>query len=422
MDDTAENSLRYLPYMGIGLVLVPDLFIWNANTTGQSGIYYPLFLGLVLLAYAVQVKALHRLPSEILITQFGPFAANLITLLARLPLLLFLPVSILVAAGFVFNEVFVRWFPNFGFAGLLLLVVTLAQIFARNHLMNLQSKTVICTGLLWLVLMIAGVTQPGSERAARDFTGTFLALDGAGFILTFVGIDMILSHPLLPADSLDGIKNRMLVVLVITGLMVGIWSGIGLFWMGAAQMTDSHIPHIITARGILGNWGRHIMGAMVILGATAGMNVLFAGLRQVTHTLRRTGYLSLSGRSHGRLDRYAIILVALTVEGLMMVGVAGTDIIDVWVHASLFLWLVYWIAAQSACLLEKRRISGAGSGVLHLVSLLILIIIFLAAIMGYPEKESLFVHVALGAASVAALVTMLRVAQKAALAKRRNEE
>ena len=129
-----ENYIKYLPYMGIGLMMVPDLFIWNANITGKSGINYLLFLGLALFIYIIQIKTIQRLPADMLLTQFGPFVANFITLLARLPLLFFLPVSILVAAGFVFNEVFVHWFPNFGFAGLLLLLVILLQVFVKFHL------------------------------------------------------------------------------------------------------------------------------------------------------------------------------------------------------------------------------------------------------------------------------------------------
>lgn len=416
-DDISENNLKYLPFIGAGLILVPDLFVWNANITGQSGIYYPLFLGLVLVAYFVQIKAIHRLPSEMLLTHFGPFVTNFITVLARLPLLFFLPVSILVAAGFVFNEVFVHWFPNFGFAGLLLFLVAIFQIFAKAHLLNLQAKTVICAGLLWLILMIFGVTQPGSEKAAKDFSGIFSILGGAGFILTFVGIDMMLSHPLLSTTALNRIRTRALMVLITSGLIIGFWSAISLFWMGAEQMTDSYIPHIITARRILGNWGRYIMGTMVILGVIAGMNVLFAGLYQVTNTLKRTGYLSLLENSHQRLNTYLIIFVAIIVGGLMMVGIAGTDIIDVWVHACLFLWLLYWVAVQAACVLENWKNQEVVNNILHLVSVFLLIAMLLAVIIGYPEKKSLFGFISIAAVSVAVLVFLLGFMQKTVLMK-----
>ena len=416
-DDTSENNLKYLPFLGAGLILVPDLFIWNANITGQSGIYYSLFLGLVLVAYFVQIKAIHRLPSEMLLTHFGPFVANFITVLARLPLLFFLPVSILVAAGFVFNEVFAYWFPNFGFAGLLLFLVTIFQFFTEAHLLNLQAKTVICTGLLWLILMTFGVIQPGSEKASKDFSGTFSILGGAGFILTFVGIDMMLSHPLLSTTALNKIRSRALMVLITSGLIIGLWSALSLFWMGAEQMTDSYIPHIITARRILGNWGRYIMGVMVILGVIAGMNVLFAGLYQVTDTLKRTGYLSLSEKSHQRLNTYLIILVALIMEGLMMMGVAGTDIIDSWVHACLFLWLLYWIAVQAACVLENWKNPEVVNNILHLVSVVLLIAMFLGVIMGYPEKKPLIEFISIAAVSVAVLVFLLGFMQKTILMK-----
>ena len=416
-DDTSENNLKYLPFIGAGLILVPDLFIWNANITGQSGIYYSLFLGLVLVAYFIQIKAIHRLPSELLLTHFGPFVANFITVLARLPLLFFLPVSILVAAGFVFNEVFAYWFPNFGFAGLLLFLVTIFQFFTTAHLLNLQAKTVICTGLLWLTLMTFGVIQPGSEKAAKDFSGAFSILGGAGFVLTFVGIDMVLSHPLLSTTALNKIRACTLIVLITSGLIIGLWSALSLFWMGAEQMTDSYIPHIITARRILGNWGRYIMGAMVILGVIAGMNVLFTGLYQVTDTLKRTGYLSLSKKSHQRLNTYLIILVALIMEGLMMIGVAGTDIIDSWIHACLFLWLLYWIAVQTACVLENWKNPDAVNNILHLVSVVLLIAMFLGVIMGYPEKKPLIEFIAIAAVSVAVLVFLLGFMRKIILMK-----
>ena len=100
-----------------------------------------------------------------------------------------------------------------------------------------------------------------------------------------------------------------------------------------------------------------------------------------------------------------------------MIGVAGTDIIDSWVHACLFLWLLYWIAVQTACVLENWKNPDAVNNILHLVSVVLLIAMFLGVIMGYPEKKPLIEFIAIAAVSVAVLVFILGFMRKIILMK-----
>jgi len=123
--------MPYLHFLALtmGLLVSPDALILLGNQTGRVGL---AFLGMILFAGLIALGTAYS--TTMLWTQFpgpgwesrglqmvlGTLPAIVLPLCARLVLLVCASTGILAIAGYVFNEVFVYWFPNLGFSFCLL--------------------------------------------------------------------------------------------------------------------------------------------------------------------------------------------------------------------------------------------------------------------------------------------------------------
>src|SRR5210317_168693 len=112
----------------IGVMLSPETLVLLGNSAGYNGTLF--FLSVAIAAAvscmcAYSIIYLGRQTEEgnelfLLAKVLGRFPAAALVISARLSVTLLVATSVLVTAGFAFNEIFVYWFPNFGFAFLLL--------------------------------------------------------------------------------------------------------------------------------------------------------------------------------------------------------------------------------------------------------------------------------------------------------------
>ena len=87
-----------------GLLVAGGLHVLTAHTYGRLGLH----------------PAVREGESQILRATFGPLVATVLPLCARVIYTVSAATGILAIAGYVFNEVFVYWFPNLGFSFCLL--------------------------------------------------------------------------------------------------------------------------------------------------------------------------------------------------------------------------------------------------------------------------------------------------------------
>jgi hypothetical protein len=108
-----------------------------------------------------------------------------ILICGKLPFAVCASAGLVVSAGFVFNEVFVYWFPNFAFASILLASITLLNIFGKKPALVTQVITLAAASIGLLILTGAGLFNLSGARSTFEMSVNFdyRYLAAAGLVL-----------------------------------------------------------------------------------------------------------------------------------------------------------------------------------------------------------------------------------------------
>ena len=125
----------------LGMLLAPDNLILLGNIVGSMGAGSISLIFLAMLAFIVHSHCYKDLAGsrqgaaaefEWIIQTLNPAAAIIFSVAPRVLAAVFLATATLVASGFAFNEVFVRRFPNFAFAFLILAAIMGINVYRRE--------------------------------------------------------------------------------------------------------------------------------------------------------------------------------------------------------------------------------------------------------------------------------------------------
>lgn len=333
--------------LGLGVLVSPDTFAVLGNFVGSAGgtglWTLPVIMGIFLV---------------IAFDNRGWQPGSVFSLVIKAAAAVLLSTGVLASSGFVFNEVFVYWFPNFGFAFLLLALVLGIQLAGPEKALEAQ---VFLTGTALaavFILIAAGLGIDQTDRievsaGAAYFSGTgnlSLAL------LLWVGFDLARSGP----HEEDAGRRSALAAVTTAGVLFFLWAMVSIFHVPLEKMADSGIPHMKVAKAVLGETGRMIMGVAVISGTLSAVNALFAGcgyeLRQLAGGRLYSGWLAK--------PLIAPLGLALAVGLMMAFGMAGSDKLEIWIRAAFLLWLLGYIRPElsfKSCLLAMMLVSGAAA-------------------------------------------------------------
>ena len=167
---------RYYPFLlGMGLILSPLNFAALGNTAGLTGSYFPIVLLSVLVVHLLTAQSYQTLfstgPGEVRETspassKTDPFLILLLG--SRISLAISEIPLILVSAGFIFNELFLYWFPNFGFAYGMLIILLLLNLLGNKAPLRTQIFLVgISLAGIWLISTIglwSDLFSPGGRQ------------------------------------------------------------------------------------------------------------------------------------------------------------------------------------------------------------------------------------------------------------------
>jgi amino acid transporter len=253
----------------------------------------------------------------------------------------------------VFNEVFVFWFPNFGFAALLLAVLLIVNLAGPRAAAAAQALFTAAAVFTLIGIALTGILR-GSPSASPDITASIgrSGHSAAVAAITFIGYDMLQYTP-------QSSTNRRLAKVAQIGLIAGgalfaLWNSAALLHVGPDRLAQTTIPHLLAAKAILGPAGRVAIGLVVIAGACAAVNFLFLSVARMLARMAQQELLpSFWGRSAERPWAALVILTAAT--GLLMAaGFAGSDWLDVSIRAALLLWLVFYAMSHLTALFPGR--------------------------------------------------------------------
>ncbi len=333
------NSTYLLPLaLGCGWLLCPEALVIAGNATGQMGWFTLPLLALAVLVFATCNRLLYNphLPAvpakELVILQksVGKIPAASLIVASCLPLTILAATALLVTSGYTFNEVFVYWFPNFGFAFLLLALLTILQFFPEKTILRLQFIFIGLTvgGLLFLGLYgTFSATKPVSEILQQP--DHFSPEDAATLLLLFAGTTFFQKR-----------QQSVALIPVTCFVIFFFWTIASLAHVDADRLVSSTIPYMTVSRKVLGDVGRQIMGLVVISGTCSAITGLMLHCRQKFSILASEEMMPVF--LSAKVQRWALPpLIAVVTSVLLATGLAGNELLEVYLRGALLLWLLY---------------------------------------------------------------------------------
>ncbi len=345
----------------MGLLVSPDLLRMWGNLAGHLGAGFWLAVIGAVIVHASSAGSYRQLTSAFegkggylsgLQQRFG-IAGVALALASRLSLAAGLSTGVLVTAGFVFNETFVYWFPNFAFAFICLGAAALVHLGGYRLAQNVQTAMVALAMLGLLVLTVTGIWDAGPPQSPdplppRDF-GLITVL---GSLLLFVGFDFGAVDKSQAADRNNG-PATMTAALVASAIVLGLWSAVSLAHVQAERLADSFIPYSLAARQIGGQLGRYLIGMVVIAGSLSAVIALFNATARMMADMARLAMLPRFCQGSNRRNLMAVILLTVVVAVMMAAGAAGGPALEVYIRAGFVMWLLHLTAIHLAAFTGK---------------------------------------------------------------------
>jgi hypothetical protein len=340
--------MKFLPLtlgsIALCWTISPDGLVLLGNLAGRGGSGFFLALLAAFIVFFLISRLFHRAETfakddhGLFSAALEPYLALSLTLGCYLGLAVLLPTGALVSAGFIFNETFLYWFPNFGFSFLLLGIVLFCHLLNLSIPRYLQFASVATTLVCLFILAAVGIFK-GSSPAVADSAELFTT--GADWLYLFSATPLLLLGTLdkkLPDNNFGTERTGYVPVLLTAVIVSALWAAASLLHVPGSQLADSTIPYILGARKILGQPGRIIMGIAIISGALALVNGLLLLLQAALFCeLQR---FRLRCPAAVNLQRITSLLVCVAIGALMAGGLAGYDILESLIKAVLLLWLL----------------------------------------------------------------------------------
>jgi len=274
---------------------------------------------------------------------------------------------LLVTAGFVFNETFAYWFPNFAFAFLLLGVVVFIHMLGPKAAQRVQNAFIGISLAGIILLTVWGVVgsqpplnQPIAQAPALSVRAVW------SILLLFVGFDLWTNtHP----NDGSQPNKPVFIGLLLAGILFALWAAVSVEYVPAAKLADSFIPHTLAARAMAGQAGRLVMGVVLISGACAAVNALLWDQTRSLSELTKRFEGSLFSKPWFRRLPMGSFLAGVIIAAMMVTGLAGTDSIDTYVRTGLYLWLFYYGAVHLVVLMPGSDQKQPLSAIQVLISL-----------------------------------------------------
>ncbi len=342
--------------LGCGWLFSPEALVITGNAAGQLGWLTIPLLALLALLFTVCRQTINSSrrsfadSSELSILQqsIGKIPAASLTLASCFPLLVLAATALLVTSGYTFNEVFLYWFPNFGFAFMLLALLTCAQFLPIKYLHRLQFCFVSLAATGICILGIYGSVTPAKPLAEilqqpQQLSAT--TLSSALLLLLFAGSNLFQEK-----------ESRFSPVPLIAVLVFMFWIFASLAHVDAERLASSTIPYMTASRKILGDTGRQIMGLVVISGSCAAVTGLMLLCREKITDLASQQLAPQFLATRGQ--RWLLPpLVAITTGSCMATGLAGDELLEILLKSALLLWLLYYCCLSlSATFLLKNKL------------------------------------------------------------------
>ena len=326
--------------LSLGIAMSPDTLVMLGNIAGHTGYFSIGLLLLPMAVFMVFAAMFARLEehnidtaseSRLIHKSFGALPVYL-PLVVRICAALSLSTGILVSAGFVFNEIFFLWFPNFGFAFLLLAGLLMMHLAPVSRWAGIQVMFVLVVLLGMMLLMVPGLWTGDQPMPASPWK----RVPDPGFVclpfLLWIGMDL----GFFASSGRRTLVRSLILAVLGAGIIFALWTMLFIRHVPLDRLAHSSIPHLTAARLAAGDPGRIIMGVVVIFGTLAAVNALFSACRI------NAGHMAARGLLPRFLAHRGVVpfLLAGAIAGMMAGGMAGSPMLESWIRAAWILWLL----------------------------------------------------------------------------------
>ena len=389
-----------------GLMTAPHSLALLGNLSGTLQWYLPVMLAVALAVYRLNSTCLAAMAQHFplaseatpaLPADVGPFAALWILTTGRVITAVTAGTVLLVTAGFSFNETFFHWFPNFAFAFLMLAVVLAVRISGPRATEIFQVfMATIALGGLGVLIVMGGWAAPAHFGTGSGGAGVNFPYPLFSVLLLFTGFDSALNHRFDPHRPLNGF---MTAGMLLSAVILGLWGAVSILHVPAQKLSSSYIPHILAARNIAGDTGRHIMATVVIAASCAAVNALMGN---VSSSLSR---LASRWRIPGH-PAAATLLCTVGIALMMVSGMAGADEIDVYVRGGLCSWLLGYavVDVQIWRRFNRRSIPPVHLGRLQSGAGAVIMMVSFTALLSFDPDRTLLIGFMSGSWAVMAVL------------------
>ncbi len=394
------------PAVGLGVLFSAETLILIGNGMGL-GAWFPIYLLIGAGLHLLGAFTFFAHPSgprneiNLLQSSLGSTAAVVFLLASRVSVALTASTGLVVTAGFIFNEVFVYWFPNFLFAFLILGLVLAVNIAGIRIWQGFQFLTALVTLAGLAVLIITGLVLSPPEIAVRPLaietaSWTRMALSA---VLVPIGYELAIF-----ADGSSREKRQSPAAAVLLGCVVLLlWGIVSMRWVDRASLAQTTIPYTLAARAVLGEEGRIIIGIVIVSGVAGAVNALFGGVSRMIAVMSAAGLMpALPGerRLHGRTP---VLLMGGGTAVMLLLGVAGSPYLAAYLRGGLILWLIHYAVLHLAAFLTGRRGASHRVGGMAHISGGVVMILVASALLIFDEERgviALFMIVVICAALI----------------------
>lgn len=410
--------------LALGIMLSPETLILLGNGMGELGSLFLVCLitGIVIhlftaLGYGA-VSSYYGSPApeaRFIQESLGSFTALVFPLCARMTVAISLSTAILVSSGYVFNEIFVTWFPNLGFSfcvlGILLIMNLLGQkiseraqiLFVAVGFLGLTALTVVgLAGMGFSLNLVRGMNH-------SSFVSAQVALLA---LLPLIGYDLsVLSghaHNRYPSSLL----RPMVTAILLIGVLFITWGIVSSYYVSPERLSDTSIPHKIAARLIWGQKGRILLGLTVISGTCCAVNALFISTSRMLIGMAKQNLLpSFVGLKEKRAP-VPLLLIALSIAGMMGMGMGGEPLLEVYVRAGFLFWLLLY-AVVHLSLIKNPQVKMftaqiPGYPVINIICFIILCVSF-SGLFWLDSQANLLLKIMVGIFIIFSAVSLVTI-------------
>jgi len=350
----------------IGLMLSPASLVLLGNSMGKFGLSYCFVILSIMILQLFTANSygelLNRFPgsggeAKGIRETLGTFPATVLPLCSRGAFTVCSGALLLARAGYTFNEVFVYWFPNLLFSFCLLGLILILTLPGRKIAAPAQVVFAGVTVLGLLFLSVAGLLQWGNrpvQTEAPDFSGS---IPFGNILLTFL---------LFTGFDLAGFTTRggkypwsrvMAAGILLTGFTFLLWGFGSLMYVSPEGLSETTVPYMVTAREVLGQPGRIVMGTVLLAGTCGALTSMLLAVSEMTSGMAALRLLPSFFGKIADSSPVPLILLTLGIAALMGTGMAGEPALEVYARGGFLFWLLTYAAVHLSVLMMKSPIS-----------------------------------------------------------------